>query len=357
MRPTQEELLLLVEFKAILVGGCLWVCPFAAAIVIGKRIYGHVFVYAVNTSTKCEKLREVTDVFVGHSVDHLPAVVDISVVADIFGSFFRRELTPPFLVDEVPWNPIQHRSQVFNVVIDGGIKAKHCHTHSEEFKQVFRMHVPHLCKACVPIRHSVHVARCAVVLWTQPTSVRPYAADALHFIFRLVMKHPWLCFVPAAAAVENALPILAPAPALTRRWIRTFLCSCTWRGHMVQKHVNNNFDTDRTAPGHHVCELLRSARTSVQSLRNRLVLGPPLISFDVLDDRRNLHRIEAIRCQVFFALFGNVRIVPLPKLHKDRRSNLLAMKSSKTRLVIAHVAEDRSPLSRHRLNFITGLLS
>jgi len=55
-------------------------------------------------------------------------VGNISEVANVSMSHGVRLLPPPFLVDEVPWHPVQHVTQFLNGLEEGQIHPEHRHT-------------------------------------------------------------------------------------------------------------------------------------------------------------------------------------------------------------------------------------
>mmetsp|Transcript_39444 Transcript_39444/g.71066 ORF Transcript_39444/g.71066 Transcript_39444/m.71066 type:complete len:374 (-) Transcript_39444:1327-2448(-) len=344
MRPSEEELLLLMIGEAILVCGNFRISVLTSTVVVCKRIDCHVLTDPKHTTVQFQQVREVDLIFTGQGIHNFPPVCNISVDADILCSVFRRIFSPPFLIHEVPWHNIQHICELRHVVVDGSIHSKHGDANLEELLQVLGVHFLNFLQFRVPVWQLVHVAGRAVIVWTEPARLRSYIADGTVELISWVVKHLWSGCIPASGSFSTAAAKLAATPTPAWHALALALRCLTWPCNVVHESVYDHTHTHCFTSLYHALQLFLCARARVETHGHRLVLCPPLGTKDVLRYWRDLHSINAIWPQVLLTLYCYVLEIPFKELHEDWGTKFFSVQSPVARLIGAEVAEDRGPL-------------
>mmetsp|Transcript_122340 Transcript_122340/g.290809 ORF Transcript_122340/g.290809 Transcript_122340/m.290809 type:complete len:301 (-) Transcript_122340:1609-2511(-) len=270
-RPGQEELLLLVEGQPVLVCGNFGIGILAAPVVVGERIDGHVLSDAEDATIEIQELRQIRGVLARQPIHQMPAVGNIPVQADILGTIMWRILAPPLLVDEIPWEPIEHVRQLIDMMVDSCIHAKRSHANVKQLLQMLGLHLPNLFQLCRVVRQGIHVTGRAVIVGAEPPSLRPHLALRLGGVLLLVMEMLGVCGVPSSCPLLESVAIAAATPADTRHvfflgpvcFLLQFSRCLARRGHVVHEDVHNHLDAHRPAGGHHRPEFRFRSRACV----------------------------------------------------------------------------------------------
>mmetsp|Transcript_25291 Transcript_25291/g.64314 ORF Transcript_25291/g.64314 Transcript_25291/m.64314 type:complete len:385 (+) Transcript_25291:1747-2901(+) len=213
-----------------------------------------------------------------------------------------------------------------------------------QVEKVPSLHLLHLVEAGIVVGQAVQVAGAAAavaqvaVATAQVAGVRADAA-VVHLSAWQVVEEAGVHLVPALSTLATTVAITSAVPPRARpeRAVPALVAGVR---HVVEDDVHEHLDAGRAARLHHVGKLRLAARARVQAVGDRLVLRPPVGARDVLGDRRDLHRIDAIRRQPLLALPGNVVVVPLPELDVDGRAGRGAVLAAGHLLVLAERAED-----------------
>ena len=82
-RPGQEELLLLVEGQAVLVGSDFGIGILAAPVVVGEGIDGHVLCDAEDATVEFKELWQIRGVLARQPVPYLSTICDLTTIVPV----------------------------------------------------------------------------------------------------------------------------------------------------------------------------------------------------------------------------------------------------------------------------------
>mmetsp|Transcript_20252 Transcript_20252/g.50607 ORF Transcript_20252/g.50607 Transcript_20252/m.50607 type:complete len:232 (-) Transcript_20252:1254-1949(-) len=212
------------------------------------------------------------------------------------------------------------------------------------------MDVQHLLLVCVPIRQAEEVTLTATAIRGHRRATEEgrlaHAAKAGELIPWLVAEPRRRSGVPATCPGHPTVAVSAPVPPHARCDVFAIAGAAragfARRGHVVKDDVDDDLHASRPAISDHALEILSGPRSRVQAERDRLVLDPPCGPALVLNDRRHLHRVEAIWAEVLLALPRDVHVVPLKELDEHGCTAILPTSPSSALLIPAEIAKNRS---------------